>query len=76
MFLDQKFSDPHQQVKTALASIIMKLATLIGDEHTQTHLVPLFLGMALSYVYVDRAIPVSKYDFRVRCFLICRIKYF
>ena len=45
MFSDQKFSDPHQQVKTALASIIMKLATLIGDEHTQTHLVPLFLGM-------------------------------
>ena len=43
-YLDQKFSDPHQQVKTALASIIMKLATLIGDEHTQTHLVPLFLG--------------------------------
>jgi len=41
--IDQKFSDPHQQVKTALASIIMKLATLIGDEHTQTHLVPLFL---------------------------------
>ena len=42
--LDQKYSDPHQQVKTALASIIMQLATLIGDEHTNTHLVPLFLG--------------------------------
>jgi len=41
--LDQKFSDPHQQVKTALASIIMKLATLVGDAHTNTHLVPLFL---------------------------------
>lgn len=41
--LDQKYSDPHQQVKTALASIIMQLATLIGDEHTNTHLVPLFL---------------------------------
>ena len=47
--LDQKYSDPHQQVKTALASIIMQLATLIGDEHTNTHLVPLFLGNCFIY---------------------------
>ena len=46
---DQKYSDPHQQVKTALASIIMQLATLIGDEHTNTHLVPLFLGNCFNY---------------------------
>jgi serine/threonine-protein phosphatase 2A regulatory subunit A len=35
--------DPHQQVKTALASTIMKLSAVVGQENTTTHLLPLFL---------------------------------
>ncbi|CAG5091083.1 Oidioi.mRNA.OKI2018_I69.PAR.g12848.t1.cds [Oikopleura dioica] len=37
-------NDPHQPVKTALASTMMKLAAIIGPENTNEHLLPLFVG--------------------------------
>lgn len=37
-------NDPHQPVKTALASTMMKLASIIGPENTNEHLLPLFVG--------------------------------
>lgn len=37
-------NDQTQQVKTALASTLMKLATIIGSDNTNEHLLPLFVG--------------------------------
>lgn len=37
-------SDTNQHVKTALASVIMGLSTILGKENTIEHLLPLFLA--------------------------------
>lgn len=36
-------SDTNQHVKSALASVIMGLSTILGKENTIEHLLPLFL---------------------------------
>lgn len=37
-------SDTNQHVKSALASVIMGLSTVLGKENTIEHLLPLFLA--------------------------------
>lgn len=37
-------SDTNQHVKSALASVIMGLSTILGKENTIEHLLPLFLA--------------------------------
>lgn len=38
-------TDANQHVKIALASVIMGLAPILGQENTVTHLLPIFLSM-------------------------------
>jgi serine/threonine-protein phosphatase 2A regulatory subunit A len=38
-------SDANQHVKIALASVIMGLAPILGQENTVNHLLPIFLSM-------------------------------
>ncbi|XP_065322764.1 serine/threonine-protein phosphatase 2A 65 kDa regulatory subunit A alpha isoform-like [Gordionus sp. m RMFG-2023] len=42
--IQELVNDPHTAVKTALASVIMGLAPILGKEHTIEHLLPLFLA--------------------------------
>lgn len=37
--------DANQHVKIALASVVMGLAPLLGNQNTIEHLLPIFLGM-------------------------------
>lgn len=45
MFVQQELvSDTNQHVKSALASVIMGLSTILGKDNTVEHLLPLFLA--------------------------------
>lgn len=43
-FLQELVSDTNQHVKSALASVIMGLSTILGKDNTIEHLLPLFLA--------------------------------
>lgn len=42
--LQELVSDTNQHVKSALASVIMGLSTILGKDNTIEHLLPLFLA--------------------------------
>lgn len=44
LFLQELVSDTNQHVKSALASVIMGLSTILGKDNTIEHLLPLFLA--------------------------------
>lgn len=44
VFLQELVSDTNQHVKSALASVIMGLSTILGKDNTIEHLLPLFLA--------------------------------
>lgn len=47
-------SDTNQHVKSALASVIMGLSTILGKENTIEHLLPLFLAQLKDEVSLAR----------------------
>lgn len=44
LFFQELVSDTNQHVKSALASVIMGLSTILGKDNTIEHLLPLFLA--------------------------------
>lgn len=51
--LQELVSDTNQHVKSALASVIMGLSTILGKEDTIEHLLPLFLAQLKDEVSVS-----------------------
>lgn len=65
LFLQELVSDTNQHVKSALASVIMGLSTILGKDNTIEHLLPLFLAQLKDEVKetLDSGLSLLFYDF-------------
>lgn len=61
-------SDTNQHVKSALASVIMGLSTILGKDNTIEHLLPLFLTQLKDEVTIMK---IGKYGTSVLFFYFC-----
>lgn len=53
-------SDTNQHVKSALASVIMGLSTILGKDNTVEHLLPLFLAQLKDEVVYCALCPLQS----------------
>ncbi len=63
-------SDPNQHVKTALASVVMGLAPVLGKEMTIEHLLPMYLSLLkdeTAEVRLNIISSLDKVNFPPRC---------
>lgn len=65
LFLQELVSDTNQHVKSALASVIMGLSTILGKDNTIEHLLPLFLAQLKDEVKetLSSGLSLLFYDF-------------
>lgn len=65
LFLQELVSDTNQHVKSALASVIMGLSTILGKDNTIEHLLPLFLAQLKDEVKetLNSGLTLLFYDF-------------
>ncbi len=59
-------NDPNQHVKTALASVVMGLAPVVGKEQTVEHLLPMYLLLLKDETAEVRLNIISSLD-KVHC---------
>lgn len=55
-------TDPNQHVKTALASVVMGLAPILGNELTMEHLLPIYLTLLRDETAEVRLNIISSLD--------------